>query len=129
MDEHAIVIARYATGLSKFETRWGTFSDPWIHQPQPKCGFVIVGTKGTISSYDLEPTIRVQTRRHEAGREMPVLKLKPPHQNPIQYFLHCLERGVPVDGPLSPQIARIGQQIVDTAVKSARLKRAVKLLN
>lgn len=128
VDEHAIVIARYETGLSKFETRWGTFTDPWLKQPQPKCGFVIVGTKGTISSYDLEPTIRVQTRNREEGRDVAVLKLKPPLQNPIQYFLHALENKKPVDGPLSPTIARIGQQIVDTAVKSAKLKRAVKLL-
>ena len=38
------VVARYDLGLSKFETRWGTFTDPWTHQPQPKCGFVVVGT-------------------------------------------------------------------------------------
>jgi hypothetical protein len=57
VDEHAIVIARYATGLSKFETRWGTFTDPWTHQPQPKCGFVIVGSLGTISSFDFEPAV------------------------------------------------------------------------
>ena len=30
VDEHSITIARYATGLSKFETRWGTFTDPWV---------------------------------------------------------------------------------------------------
>ena len=87
-----------------------------------------MGTKGTISSYDMEATIRVQTRNKEAGRDITVLKLKPPFQNPIQYFLHALENKKPVDGPLSPKIARIGQQIVDTAVKSAKLKRAVKLL-
>ncbi|MDA1044309.1 MAG: Gfo/Idh/MocA family oxidoreductase, partial [Verrucomicrobia bacterium] len=62
VDEHSITLARYDCGLSKFETRWGTFSDPWTHQPQPKCGFVIVGTRGTISSYDYESTIRVQTQ-------------------------------------------------------------------
>lgn len=39
VDEHSIVVARYDTGLSKFESRWGTFTDPWTHQPQPKCGF------------------------------------------------------------------------------------------
>ena len=32
VDEHSITIARYAAGLSKFETRWGTFTDPWTHQ-------------------------------------------------------------------------------------------------
>ena len=54
VDEHSVTVARYESGLSKFETRWGTFTDPWTLQPQPKCGFVIVGSKGTIASYDYE---------------------------------------------------------------------------
>jgi glucose-fructose oxidoreductase len=120
VDEHSITIAHYATGLSKFETRWGTFTDPWKLQPQPKCGFVIVGEAGTISSYDYEPTIRVQTRAHPEGEVLPVDKLQPPYQNPIQYFIHCLSTGEPVSGPLSPAISRIGQQIVDTARLSAQ---------
>ncbi|MBN1247527.1 MAG: Gfo/Idh/MocA family oxidoreductase, partial [Anaerolineae bacterium] len=108
VDEHSITLARYAVGLSKFETRWGTFTDPWTHQPQPKCGFVIVGTEGTISSYDYEPTIRVQTEAHPEGEVMPVDELEPPYQNPIQNFVHSLETGEPVHAPLSPAICRIG---------------------
>jgi glucose-fructose oxidoreductase len=127
VDEHSIVVARYASGLSKFETRWGTFTDPWTHQPQPKCGFVLKGEDGTISSYDYEPTIRVQTRTNPAGEVLPVDTIAPPFQNPIQYFAHCLSEGRPVEGPLSTKISRIGQQIVDSAVRSARLKRTVKL--
>ena len=34
VDEHSFVVARYAHGLSKFETRWGPFTDPWTLQPQ-----------------------------------------------------------------------------------------------
>ncbi len=128
VDEHSVTVARYATGLSKFETRWGTFSDPWTHQPQPKCGFVIVGAAGTISSYDYEPTIRIQTNDHPEGEVIPVDKLQPPYQNPIQYLLHCLKTGEQVTGPLSPAICRIGQQIVDSAVLSAREQRTVKLV-
>src|SRR6185503_13715146 len=120
VDEHSITIARYATGLSKYETRWGTFTDPWTLQPQPKCGFVIVGTEGTIASYDYEPTIRLQTRQHPEGEILRVDELRPPHQNPIQYMLHCIEHGLSIEGPLSPAISRIGQQIVDSAVQSAR---------
>ena len=127
VDEHSIAVARYATGLSKFETRWGAFTDPWILQPQPKCGFVLVGRKGTISSYDYEKTIRVQTRECEAGREVAVDAITPPLANPIQYVLHGLESGKAVEGPLAPGIARIGQQIVDAAVRSAREKRTVGL--
>lgn len=128
VDEHSITVARYAFGLSKFETRWGTFTDPWIHQPQPKCGFVVVGSEGTISSYDYAPTIFVQDRSHPAGREIPVDELEAPELDPIQYFLDCLERDQPITGPLSPELSRIGQQIVDTAALSAKNKRTEPLL-
>ncbi len=129
VDEHSVTVARYERGLSKFETRWGTFTDPWILQPQPKCGFVIVGTAGTISSYDYETTIRVQTREHPEGREVPVDRAEPPMQNPVQYLIHCLTTGEPVKGPLSPALSRIGQQIVDSAALSAQEKRTVPLLS
>ena len=128
VDEHSITVARYDTGLSKFETRWGTFTDPWTLQPQPKCGFVLVGRRGTIGSYDYEKTVRVQTRAHPEGRDLPVDELGLGLRNPIEYVLGCLERGEPVEGPLSPKIARIGQQVVDTAVISAREKRTVPLV-
>jgi predicted dehydrogenase len=128
VDEHSITIARYSFGLSKFETRWGTFTDPWVLQPQPKCGFVIKGTHGTIASYDYEQQIRVQTMAKPEGYEQPVDVLQAPNHNPIHYVLHCLETGTPVTGPLSPAICRIGQQIVDSAALSAREGRTVKLL-
>ena len=128
VDEHSITICRYASGLSKFETRWGAFTDPWKIQPQPKCGFVLVGTEGTIASYDYEESVRLQTRGHEGGLEVPVDALSFPLRNPIEYFLDCLEKGQTVDGPLSPAIARIGQQIVDTARESALQKRTLPLL-
>ncbi len=128
VDEHSIVIARYGVGLSKFETRWGTFTDPWTHQPQPRCGFVLKGEDGTISTYDYASTIRVQTRANPAGENWPVDRLEAPFQNPIQYFVHCINDGCPVEGPLAPALCRIGQQIVDSAVRSARLKKTVPLV-
>lgn len=127
VDEHSVTVARYASGLSKFETRWGTFTDPWTLQPQPKCGFVIVGSAGTISSYDYEPVIHLQTRAHPETHPVPVDVLAPPHQNPVQYLIHCLETGAAVDGPLSPALSRKGQQIVETAVESARERRTLPL--
>ena len=129
VDEHSVTTARYPYGLSKYETRWGTFTDPWTTQPQPKCGFVIVGTKGTISSYDYEEVIHVQTSERPSAQAVPVDTIDAPFQNPIQYLIHCLETGEPVRGPLSPAMSRVGQQIVDTAVLSAREKRTVSLLS
>jgi glucose-fructose oxidoreductase len=128
VDEHSVTICRYAHGLSKIETRWGTFTDPWTHQPQPMCGFVICGTEGTISAYDYATSIHVQTRDDVEGSERPVDEVQAPFENPVQYLLHCMETGEPVTGPLAPEIARIGQQIVDSAVLSAREKRTVNLV-
>ncbi len=126
VDDHSVTVAKYDVGLSKFETRWGTFSDPWTNQPQPKCGFVIKGSAGTIASYDYEKTVRVQTKDQPEGFELPADKLE--IGNPIQYMIHVLETGGEVEGPLSPAIARIGQRIVDSAVKSASEKRTVALV-
>lgn len=128
VDEHSVTVARYESGLSKFETRWGTFTDPWTLQPQPKCGFVIVGSAGTIASYDYEPVIHVQTREHPQAHTVPVDEVVAPFQNPVQYLIHCLESGVKVEGPLSPELSRKGQQIVDTAVASARKRRTLPLI-
>ncbi len=129
VDEHSVTVARYAEGLSKFETRWGTFTDPWVMQPQPKCGFVVCGTKGTISSYDYEDHIRVQTEARPEGYDLPVDELTAPHTDGVTYFLHCLKHNLPIDGPLSPRIARIGQQIVDSAALSASQRRTVALVH
>ncbi len=128
VDEHSVTIARYEHGLSKYETRWGTFTDPWTLQPQPKCGFVIVGEAGTISSYDFEPTVRLQTRARPEGEDLPVDALPAPHRNPVEHVIHHLQTGAPLLGPLTPAMSRLGQQIVDSALLSAREKRTVTLI-
>jgi predicted dehydrogenase len=127
VDEHSIVVARYAHGLSKFETRWGTFTDPWTIQPQPKCGFVVAGTEGTVSTYDYDAYVTVQTRKKPRPHRVAAQAVKPPHQNPVEYLVDCLEKELPLEGPVSLEISRIGQEIVDAAVQSARLKRTVRL--
>lgn len=127
VDEHSVTVARYDVGLSKFETRWGTFTDPWTLQPQPKCGFVLCGDAGTIASYDFEPTVRLQTHAKPEGEGIPVDPLAAPYTDGITYFLDCIERDAPIEGPLSPVISRVGQEIVDAAALSAKEGRAVSL--
>jgi len=127
VDEHSITLCRYAKGLSKLETRWGAFTDPWTIQPQPKCGFVLVGTEGTISAYDFEPHVGVQTRAHPAVRNLAVDVLTAPFRAPVEYVLHCKAQGLPVEGPLDPALCRTAQRIVDTAVESARERRTLPL--
>lgn len=120
VDTQSVTIARYETGLSTFQTKWGAFSDPWIHQPQPTCGFVVVGTDGTIRSDDYAETVRVQDADRPEGYEVPVDPLEPPLQNPVQYTIHCLEQDEPISfGPLSPGLCREAQRIIDAARESA----------
>ena len=127
VDEHSMVVARYAHGLSKFETRWGTFTDPWNLQPQPRCGFVVAGSEGTVSSYDYDAFVTVQTRKRPRPHVVVASAPRAPHRNPVEYLLHCLEAGTPLEGPVSLPISRIGQEIVDAAVRSAATGRTVRL--
>jgi glucose-fructose oxidoreductase len=128
VDQHAIAVCRYARGLSKMETRWGTFTDPWTIQPQPKCGFVFMGTDGTISSYDYAPHVTVQTRARPEPHEVPADTLPEGRRNGIEYVLGCIARGEPIGGPLDPALCLTAQRIVDTAARSAAEKRTLELL-
>jgi glucose-fructose oxidoreductase len=129
VDEHSITVCRYRNGLSKFETRWGTFTDPWTLQPQPRCGFVLVGTDGTISAYDYDAHVTLQTRKQPRAAPVPVDALPPERRDPIAYMLDRIERGVPIEGPLDPEVSLIGQRIIDSAMLSAASKRSVKLVD
>jgi len=129
VDTQSVTVAKYeGKGLSKFETRWGTFTDPWITQPQPKCGFVVTGTEGTISSYDYEDTVYVQDEENREGYEVEVDELEPPLENQIQYLVHCLENDMdPEFEPLSPSHCRESNRILVAARESARRDETVQL--
>lgn len=128
VDQHAIAVCRYDVGLSKTETRWGTFTDPWTIQPQPKCGFVLVGTDGTISSWDYADHVTVQTRARPEPHAIPVKPLPPARAGAIAYMVDRITRDAPIDGPLDPALCLIAQRIVDTAALSAQEKRTLELL-
>ncbi len=128
VDQHSITVARYGRGLSKFETRWGTLTDPWTQQPQPRCGFQLVGTDGSISSWDYDDHVVLQTRADTTHRKVPVDNLPKGRRAVIEYMLDCIDRDAPVTGVLDPQMALIGQRIIDSAVKAATEKRTVKLV-
>lgn len=128
VDQHAVTVLRYARGLSKMETRWGTFTDPWTIQPQPACGFTFVGTEGTIDSRDYAPHVTVQTRANPQPTPVPVDTMPPGRQNGIEYVLDRIATGRPIEGPLNPDLCLTAQRIVDTAAESARAKRTLPLL-
>lgn len=127
VDQHAIAVVRYARGLSKMETRWGTFTDPWSAQPQPTCGFVFVGSDGTISSPDYAQAVTVQTRARPERHETAVDPLPDGCTNAIEYILRLIARDEMPDGPADPVLCLTAQRIVDTAAASAREKRTLEL--
>jgi glucose-fructose oxidoreductase len=127
VDEHAVIVARYRHGLSKIETRWGTFTDPWTQQPQPRCGFVVAGTEGTLGSYDYDRFVTLQTAKRPKPHRIAAPAPPPPHRDPVRHLVFCLDNGRQPEGPVSIPISRIGQEIVDAAVRSAATKRAVRL--
>jgi predicted dehydrogenase len=128
VDQHSITVCRYAKGLSKFETRWGTLTDPWTQQPQPRCGFVLVGSDGSISSYDYDDHVTLQTRKNTALTKIPADNQPPGRRGPIEYMLARIEDGAPITGPLDPMLGLIGQRMIDSAVLSASSKRSVQLV-
>lgn len=128
VDQHSITICRYARGLSKMETRWGTFTDPWAIQPQPTCGFVFVGSDGTIASPDYADHVTVQTRTRPEPTPVPVDPLPEGRRNAVEYVLGCLDRGEAIAGPLAPDLCLTAQRIVDTAYRSAMEKRTLALV-
>jgi predicted dehydrogenase len=128
VDQHSITVCRYARGLSRMETRWGTFTDPWMIQPQPRCGFVFVGAEGTIASWDYADHVTLQTRARPEPHPVPADPLPPGRRNAVEYVLGCIENGDALVGPLDPAVSLTGQRIVDTAARSAREKRTLRLL-
>ena len=128
VDQHSITVCRYAHGLSKMETRWGTVTDPWIIQPQPQCGFVFVGSEGTITSPDYATHVTIQTRQNPELTLVAVDTLPVGRRNAIEYVLGCIAKGEAITGPLDPQLSLIAQRIVDTAVRSAHEKKTLALL-
>ena len=128
VDQHSITICRYARGLSRMETRWGTFTDPWVIQPQPKTGFVFVGTEGTIASWDYSDHLTLQTRAQPEPHPVPADPLPAGQRNGIEHVIDCIRTGAPLTGPLDPALCLVAQRIVDTAARSAREKRTLALI-
>lgn len=127
VDEQSIVVAAYRSGLSSFQTRWGTFTDPWNHRTQPRTGFVVVGTTGTLSSFDYDAQVTLQNAARLDSRQVAVDTLPPQVSSGLGALLHHLDTGEPLDGPMSSDIGRTGQLLVDAAVLSAHTGRRVAI--
>jgi len=127
VDEQSVVTAAYPSGLSTFQTRWGTLTDPWTVQSAPPCGFTAIGSAGVITSWDYTDHVTLHTAEQPTGHMVPVDVLPLNERDHLGLLVDALERGVPVTGPSSWEISRAGQQIVDAAVCSAQTGRSAPL--
>jgi predicted dehydrogenase len=126
VDEQSVTVAHYDTGLSVFETRWGTQSDPWTRQPQPKCGFVINGSKGSISTWDFDDGVTVQLDEREATR-VGLDPIPAEDSNALANLVAHLTNGRPLDPPMTSHVSVLGHAIVEAAALSAESGTTVAL--
>ncbi|HEV7811689.1 MAG TPA: Gfo/Idh/MocA family oxidoreductase [Leifsonia sp.] len=125
VDEQTVVIGHYASGLSVFETRWGTHTDPWTLQPQPHCGFVLNGTEGSISSWDYDDGVTL----HRAGvpSRIPIDDIAFEDRTALANVIAHLREGRPLDPPLTAAISLAGHAIVEAAIESVGTSALVRL--
>ncbi|HCM1552948.1 TPA: Gfo/Idh/MocA family oxidoreductase [Vibrio parahaemolyticus] len=126
VDRHSLTVVEYDTGISKFETRWDMLSNPWEEQPLPKTGFIVVGTEGTIASFDYAEQVEVMLREGKQHLNIPVDDIQAPHQDFCQYLIHCLENDIEIEGPISTETSRIGQAIVTAAELSIEERKTIQ---
>jgi glucose-fructose oxidoreductase len=125
VDEQAIVIAQYSHGLSAFETRWGTHTDPWTLQPQPRCGFVLNGSRGSISSWDYDDGVTLHS--DGTARRVELDPIPREDEDALSNLIAHLRTGRPLDGPMTTAVSRSGQLMVETALRSVESGRTERL--
>jgi glucose-fructose oxidoreductase len=125
VDEQSVVIGHYSEGLSVFETRWGTHTEPWTLQPQPRCGFVLSGTAGSISSWDYDDGVTL----HCEGKSerIPCDEIPAEDKSALANVIAHLQHGRALDPPLTAAISLAGSAIVEAAVSSAESETLVRL--
>ena len=131
VDQHSVTVLRYDTGLSRMETRWGTFTDPWTIQPQPQCGFNFVGSDGTIQSRDYADHVTVQTRARPEPHQIAADTLPEGRRNAIEYVLTCIAPANPSPvRSIPPSACSVNASSIPPPprpVKSARLRSSVRV--
>jgi glucose-fructose oxidoreductase len=119
VDTRSVSVLSYGDGrFSTYETTWERHREYLGDSPDPKGGYVVVGTEGTLSTRGVDG-IRVQSPDHPDGTVVDPQPVEYPHENVIQYLIHCLEEDEPLEGPTAPSTSRKAQRILDTARRSA----------
>ncbi len=127
VEDNVVVAVEYDRVLCCLEATSTALTNSWEIQPQPPHEFVFVGERGSISAYDYAGRVRVATAKHPQGYDVPCDILPPDSGNCIEYFIDCLDKNQQPQGPLNPELCRIGQMIMEAARISIAEERTVSL--
>ena len=109
-DDNGMIIAKYAHAFGVCEASWT--------QPVGCAGAnpVIYGSEGSIGLHHDRVSIQRPGQPEESPEPTP---LAAPYRSGPEYFLHCLETGVPIAGLCSPTTSRNAQEILEAGLRAA----------
>ena len=128
VDVQSSTIARYADGLSAFQTSWRLLTNPWEIQPTPPKGYELVGTDGAISTRVDGHDVFVTTDDQPEGYGVEPDPLADRYANLVAYIVHLLEADSDPEGPSDPVFCREVHRIVETARRSAEAGERLELV-
>jgi predicted dehydrogenase len=117
VEDTAVMVLSYKDGVGIFESSWNF--------PRSFEELEVFGRGGSLLTTGNEGV--VMQKGTEPGVKIEVPALGPEMAGPIQYFIHCLESGKPVEGPVSLDLNVGVIEIIEAARKSVETGTAVPL--
>jgi len=108
VDDNAIVALQYHDANAVIEATW---SEPVMHRPPHDV--VLYGTEGVLIAGGRKVTIYTKDNRDGEVHDPPALEA--PRRNSLEYFMHCIRTGDPVEGVCSPENSRDAQEVMEAA--------------
>ncbi|MCD6416557.1 MAG: Gfo/Idh/MocA family oxidoreductase [Planctomycetes bacterium] len=108
VDDNAIVALEYAHANAVIECTW-TEAVP----DHPPHDLIVYGTEGVLVAGGDNVITRRKGDDDDQVHQPPALEA--PRRNSLQYFVHCIRAGEPVEGVCSPENSLDAQQVMDAA--------------
>lgn len=110
-DDNALIAMKYPHALGVAEASWTQVTGYATANP------VAYGSEGALS-VNRDGTLLLL----RPGRDAEIItppETVAPRRNGIEYFLHCLETGAPIEGLCAPDTSRTAQEILEAGLRAA----------
>jgi len=118
-DDNAIIVMKYPHAFAVAEASWSQVV-PSAESSNP----VAYGTGGSLA---VSGKNVIWQRPGEETEVIPAPELVAPYRNGPEYFLHCVENGLPIEGFCSPKVSRDAQEILAAGLLSADTGQTVTI--